>query len=191
MKYIIPLTIFCLLFLASIAIADVSARPQLLNSNDGPMRKLCYGRGPYLTNWNNHGLNTKNCDSDWHKPGTGSHAYGFMGSGRRNRNSSRIFASHNNRSAGRTRCQRENLAGVFVVDFGFAMISNAVGFVLTYELLNISGAELNEIEEAEEHVKEKLEEARKQSEILGPSQIGKLDAKEKYQIAKNLLKIKH
>jgi hypothetical protein len=43
MKYIKPLTIFCLLFMTSMAMTSVSAVPQLFNSDGGPMRKLSFG----------------------------------------------------------------------------------------------------------------------------------------------------
>jgi F-type H+-transporting ATPase subunit epsilon len=85
----------------------------------------------------------------------------------------------------------ENAQEVFAIDSGFVKISNDTVCVLTDESLNIDGEDLEEIDKAMERAEKALEDARNRREVLDPAEIEKLDAKVKYQMAKNLIKTKH
>jgi F-type H+-transporting ATPase subunit epsilon len=77
---------------------------------------------------------------------------------------------------------------LFAVDGGFAKISCDCVHVLTDESLSVDATDMAAIEEATERAKKALEDARSIRECLDPSEIEKLDAKVKYQMATKLSK---
>jgi F-type H+-transporting ATPase subunit epsilon len=76
---------------------------------------------------------------------------------------------------------------VYAVDQGFAHVRGNVVNIITDELLNMSGADLEEIERATKRAEQALEEARNNRSAMDPMEIEKLEAKVRYQMAKKLI----
>jgi F-type H+-transporting ATPase subunit epsilon len=76
---------------------------------------------------------------------------------------------------------------VYAVDQGFARVSNDVVSIVTDELLNMSEADITEIERATKRAEQALEDARNSRSTMDPMEIEKLEAKVRYQMAKKLI----
>jgi F-type H+-transporting ATPase subunit epsilon len=83
--------------------------------------------------------------------------------------------------------KNEGSSTVYAVDQGFARVSGDVISIITDELLNMSDADVEEIEQAAKRAERALEEARNSRSALDPMEIERLDAKVKYQMAKKLI----
>ncbi|MDR0595846.1 MAG: ATP synthase F1 subunit epsilon [Puniceicoccales bacterium] len=76
---------------------------------------------------------------------------------------------------------------IYAVDQGFARVSGNVVSIITDELLNMSKADIDEIERATKRAEQALEEARNNRSTMDPMEVEKLEAKVRYQMAKKLI----
>ncbi|MDR2435773.1 MAG: ATP synthase F1 subunit epsilon [Puniceicoccales bacterium] len=76
---------------------------------------------------------------------------------------------------------------IYAVDQGFVHVRGNEVSVITDELLNMSGADLEEIERATKRAEQALEEARNNRSAMDPMEIERLEAKVRYQMAKKLI----
>jgi F-type H+-transporting ATPase subunit epsilon len=76
---------------------------------------------------------------------------------------------------------------VYAVDQGFAHVNENTVNIVTDELLNMSGVDIEEIERATKRAEQALEEARNNRSAMDPMEVERLEAKVRYQMAKKLI----